>query len=543
MKSELADIVRSFATSHFSVSAEEAAIIERAATAIESGEPKAALTILRAGAADAQGPAQAFAYAETAMQTGHAAMAVPLMRQWTQRQSDRADIWFAYGSVMNAVNDSDEAAMAFETALRLAPGNPDIQAALGRTLYAMGRPSEALPLLEDVIQAQPDDAYSLLTLSYVKASLGARREAIDLAERILAERPFNSNAFFQLAEISPDQAQVYASAAEDLIENEKAIPEDRATAAFAIGRLLERQGEKKKAFEKFRRANTIRREALRQAGGLIDARHWRDSSDQLRRDFPIDRVKACAAHGSKSEEPVFIVGMPRTGSTLTEQVLSGHKDISSLGEVYALARTDHLLQKASAQSGQNHLMCLEDSATVQRLSAHYLNAIKGGRDDALRRTDKMLLNYKRVALIAILFPRARVIHCTRDPRDVGLSIFKHRFNVNMTYSHDLPSIANRILECDSVMAYGRELLGAQLLTVRYEDMVDNLESESRRIVEHLGLPWDEACLDFDRSKRSVVTLSQSQVRQPIYMSSAGAWRDWERELQPLIEILTDNGAL
>ena len=427
--------------------------------------------------------------------------------------------------------------------MRLAPGNPDIQALLGHTLYGLGRPEEALPLLEDVVRVRPDDGDSLLKLSFVKVSAGEQREAAELAERVLTKGPFHADAFFQLAGISPDRAEVYVSEGEDLLTDEKALPEDRATAAFAIGRLFEKRGENRKAFEKFDRDNTIRRDALRKAGRMPETRPWHELADHLRHAFPIDRLKACAAHGSKSEEPVFIVGMPRTGSTLTEQVLAGHKHISALGELYDLARTDHLLQQTSTQSGRSQLMCLEEPATVHYLSAHYLNAMKGGRDEVLKYTDKMPLNYKRIALIAILFPRAQIIHCQRDPRDVELSIFKHRFVLNLTYTHDLTSIANRILECNAVMAYGQELLGDRLLTVRYEDMVTHLESESRRIVAHLGLPWDEACLDFNLSKRSVVTLSQLQVRQPIYMSSVGAWREWESELQPLIQILEDGEAL
>ncbi len=266
-------------------------------------------------------------------------------------------------------------------------------------------------------------------------------------------------------------------------------------------------------------------------------------AEKIRRDFPAELIELCSAFGSNTEAPIFILGMPRTGSTLIEQMLGAHPNVSPMGERYDLRHVENLLIKKAETSGQTLQEQFKTPKVVQFLANEYLTRLKADGATGLRFTDKMPLNSKRIVLISILFPRSTVIHCQRDPRDVGLSIYKRQFNNELPYTMNLEAIAHRILETDAVMAYGREVLGDRLLTVRYEDLVKDFDGESRRIVRHTGLPWDDACLEYSTLNRGIVTHSQQQVRQPIYTSSVGIWRKYETQLQPLIAALEREGAL
>jgi hypothetical protein len=238
--------------------------------------------------------------------------------------------------------------------------------------------------------------------------------------------------------------------------------------------------------------------------------------------------------GDPSEQPVFVVGMMRSGTSLLEQILDCHPQVHGHGERNEIAQIAMALQQAA---GAPYPGCLAtvDAATVAKYAAGYLAFLRKDAPDALRSIDKLPHNFSHLGLISLLFPRARIIHCVRDPLDTCLSNYFTDFNEKNTFTYDLPALAHEYREYRRLMAHWLAVLPNPVLEVPYEGLVDDLESWSRRAVAFLGLDWDNACLAFHENKRPVFTKSLWQVRQPLYRDSVGRWRRYARHLGPLFD--------
>jgi hypothetical protein len=235
-----------------------------------------------------------------------------------------------------------------------------------------------------------------------------------------------------------------------------------------------------------------------------------------------------------SDLPVFIVGMPRSGTSLVEQILDSHPQIHGAGELTDIAKIAESLS-ACIDSGTPYPECLGELSTelLDRIAEPHLAKLRQLNASALRITDKMPHNFLYLGLVQKLFPHARVIHVLRHPLDTCVSIFFQEFSSEHAYAYDLRHLAGYYQQYERLMQHWERALRLPMLEVRYEDLVDNQERESRRMLEFLGLPWDRQCLDFFRNKRHVATPSYDQVRQPIYASSVERWRRYDRYLEPL----------
>ena len=230
--------------------------------------------------------------------------------------------------------------------------------------------------------------------------------------------------------------------------------------------------------------------------------------------------------GEFSELPVFIVGMPRSGTSLVEQIAASHPDVFGAGELKDVGNIASSLSFGQIQRGP-----INDAA---RKELDHLRNLGGS---SLRMIDKMPANVEYLGLIAMLFPAARVIICRRDPRDTCLSCFFQHFEAGNLYAFDLNHCGRHHLQTDRLIAHWLKVLPLRMLQVRYEGLVADLEEQSRRIISFLGLPWNPACLSFHQTERTVLTASDWQVRQPIYTRSVGRWRNYERHLGPLFKAL------
>lgn len=242
--------------------------------------------------------------------------------------------------------------------------------------------------------------------------------------------------------------------------------------------------------------------------------------------------------GDDSERPVFVVGMPRSGTTLTEQILASHPQVFGAGE-RNFAQSTFISLPAVLGRNEPPLACLAhlDRDAAGRLAAGHLGRLReldGGT--AARVVDKMPENYLLLGFLHTLFPRARLIHCRRDPRDVALSCWITNF-ARIRWACDLEHIAHHLLQYFRIMEHWRRVLPAPVFEVDYEELVADQEGVSRRLVAWLGLEWDPACLRFHQTERLVRTASVAQVRQPIYTRSVARWRHYESLLAPLLERL------
>jgi hypothetical protein len=247
--------------------------------------------------------------------------------------------------------------------------------------------------------------------------------------------------------------------------------------------------------------------------------------------FDVSHFRAVRGAGHPSERPIFIVGMPRSGTTLVEQILASHSMVFGAGELGEIPRIAADLSSFEAGG-------------ILAAAQRYLDSL--GRiapTEAQRVTDKLPVNYRHLGVIATLFPNARIVHCRRDPRDIALSCFIEMFNIRDLDFTDLEGIAHAIVEEARLMQHWRTVLPVSIFELDYAQLVMHLEIESRRLVEYCGLPWEDHCLSFHRTERNIDTPSRWQVRQPIYSSSAGRWRNYAHQLQSAISILDSYGLI
>jgi len=361
--------------------------------------------------------------------------------------------------------------------------------------------------------------------------LGQQKDAITRYEQALAIMPDFAKAHRNLSMIKPKLEQ--ASIIEKLLTKPTVPKKDAMHYQYALGNLYNDAKSYTKAFEHYLKANSLKRKSI-----TYDSQNHSDYVDGLITSYSKRYFQEKAAFGSDSELPVFIVGMPRSGTTLTEQIVSSHPQVYGAGELISFNYFDRAIAKQfEASSPYPECLSLLNSLMANKFSEKYLKELDGYSQNAKRITDKLPGNYFRIGLIKALFPKARIIHCKRNALDTCTSIFSLYFPQGHNYSFDLTELGRHYIDYERLMAHWRSLFPDEIFDVQYEELVMNQETVSRQLIEHLGLEWDEKCLEFDKNKRAVRTASNLQVRKPIYKSSINRWKRYEKQLGPLLEIL------
>ena len=261
--------------------------------------------------------------------------------------------------------------------------------------------------------------------------------------------------------------------------------------------------------------------------------------------FDLGLIARLSGGGDPSPVPIFILGMPRSGSTLVEQILACHPQVQAGGELGAMARMTGVVRDAQGRTAiYPAYMSQLLPVSLPQLAGAYLGELPPLAAGKTRLTDKTPGNHWSVGLIRLMLPTAKIIHTVRDPLDTCVSCFSQLFTFGQSFCYDLGELGRYYCRYSQLMDHWQAVLPTgSLLEVRYEEVVDNLEEQARRLVDFCGLPWDDRCLDFHRNQRPVGTASGLQVRQPIYRSSIGRWRRYETSLGPLRAELERHGPL
>jgi hypothetical protein len=266
--------------------------------------------------------------------------------------------------------------------------------------------------------------------------------------------------------------------------------------------------------------------------------------DRIEEVFTPALIAAKAGAGEPAAAPIFVMGMPRSGTTLVEQIIASHPVVHGAGELHAF--NDAVNELSAADGGTMPFpdgVPALDGGDLRQIGARYVAALRAlaARDETASReriTDKMPSNYYFAGLIHLALPNATIIHCMRDPVDTCVSCFSKLFSGEQNHTYDLAELGRYYRRYQQLMAHwSRALPAGRILDVRYEDVVADLDGQARRIIAHCGLPWDDACLSFHKTERPVRTASVTQVRQPIYSSAIGRWRVYEAQLGPLLDAL------
>ena len=501
-------------------------------------------------------------------QLGKTRDAERLYREALALKPDHLDTYINLGLLYAAEADHPRALAAFSEALKLDAGNYTTWFASGRSLVQLARGKDALAAYRKASAAAWQDSERLQSLGVALREAGEFEEARRCHIRALALAPDSPQAenglgnvlamggdlgaaeqhYRRALSLKPDYAGAFHNL-EDVARlgpkdplwpalmalSDRAAslpPEAGISLQFTLGRVWESERDYPRAFGHFQEGNRLKRAS-------IDYDETRQA--QFFADF-LDVYPAMAAHGLEQgdERPVFIVGMPRSGTSLVEQILASHPKVYGAGETHALRNC--LREELPPDNGDYALprqLAGLDTAAFQRIAARYSRYLDEIAPGTLRVTNKLPGNMVFVGLMRLLYPKARIIHCLRDPLDTCLSCYTKLFTTGHPFSYGLGELGRFHRMYQGLMAGWRDMLPQDtMLELRYEELVSDLEGGARRLVEHCGLPWDDACLSFHTATRPVRTASLAQVRRPIYTSSVGSWKRYEKELAPLREALS-----
>lgn len=535
---------------------------------------------------------------------GEQERAARIYEQIVALKPDFVEAHYNFGAVLTDMKMYAEAVPHFARALALRPHDADIHHGIGIALQRSGRSAEAVEHYRQSLDLDPARQAARINLSAALLELGKLDEALQQAESAVAREPANPELLANLAAILTvagrlDEARVYCERAmaidsrvasvhytlgnickfsglfdQAMAQYTKAIeiapdhvrahenladiksfqpgdPElavleqlairkdltDQDAVHFALAKAYEDCKEYSRSFEYLRKANALRRARIpyNHEGAIALSRRVIALFDRNL----LDRFEGA---GDPSPVPIFVLGMPRSGSTLVEQILGSHPAISAAGELTDLNKAEQAVLESIdlAYKFPEHVPLLQP-ATLRRIGEEYVRRLHAHLNGKTRVVDKLPSNFLRVGLIRLILPNAKIIHTTRDPIDTCVSCFSRAFDAaGPPYTYNMTELGQYYRSYAEVMAHWRSVLPRDaFLDVSYEELTEDPEGQARRLIDYCGLPWDASCLNFQGNARPVFTASVVQVRQPIYRTSVQRWRKYESEIGPLLDALGD----
>jgi tetratricopeptide (TPR) repeat protein len=501
---------------------------------VDLGRPQAAVARYRRAIAFQPGYADAHNnLAATLKELGEMAAAILSYRRAIDLQPANAAIHNNLGNLLRDQGALEESISAYRQAIALQPDFAAAHNNLGNALRDQGMLEEAIRAYRRVIELQPDfaDAHShlgtaLLEQGEIDAAFAAFDAAIGLAPKRGAFHRMLVNTG-RVAADSPAMARLEALAAEALPET------DRMQVHFALGAVYAETGDAEKSF-----AHLLQGNRLKRCRTSYDEAATLALFDRVMGVFTRGFLQARHGAGTISDVPIFVVGMPRSGTTLVEQILASHPRVHGAGELRDLPRLVSQLETEAPETPFPELATTLSGEALARLGAAYLQGVKAHAAASTHIVDKLPDNFLRIGLIRLILPGAKIIHVLRDPVETCLSCFSKLFTDDQPYTYDLGELGRYYRAYRVMMAHWRNILPPDtLLEIRYEDIVADLEGQARRLLSQCGLSWDDRCLAFHDHRRVVRTASAAQVRRPLYASSVGRWHAFAERARPLLDAL------
>jgi tetratricopeptide (TPR) repeat protein len=502
-------------------------------------------------------------YGQTLFQMKRFADAAAQYEKALELKPDYIEALYSHGNVLRVMQRYREALASFQKLLAIKPNDADALNVCGLTLQHLKRFAEALSSFDRAITIKPDFVHALNNRGTALQELGRFEEALREFDKALSLRPdfaearFNKgllclmlgrqeearHAFETGIKLSPRKSDFYLgltickqfaaddpliSAMEDLARDETLNVEGRIKLGFALGKAFRDIGQFEPSFSQVLHASTLKRSHLDYNEGPVLA-----LAELLPAIFSGTRIAEKSGKGHPSPLSVFVIGMPRSGTTLIEQILASHPQVFAAGEIDDFKR-------AIAETFGGFPETLENVSAERllELGQRYVTNLRALAPEAERITDKSTQNWPFIGLIHLALPNTRIVHVHRDPVDTCLSSFFTLFAEGQVHTYDFAELGHYYRAYATLMAHWRAVLPAGvMLDVQYEELVADFENQARRIIAHCGLEWDDACFAFQKAKRAVKTASAFQVRQPLYSSSIGLWRRYLPLVQPLLDAL------
>lgn len=450
-------------------------------------------------------------------------------------KNDFADAYYNKGNAFYGMRRYQDAIEAYQKAIEFRPKFCEAYNNMGNVYTEMGRIDEGEAALKKALEIKPEYDAAYNNLGNIKKQQGKREEAVECYNKALEITADYPEAHRHLAlsnKYSPDNLE-HAERIKSALKKEGLTDSSRMHLHFALGKIYDDCQMIDEAFEHYKIANDIRHNEMK-----FDINKHHDYIDRLINIYDNGFFDGRKKFGSDSSLPVLVVGMPRSGTTLVEQIISSHPKAAAGGELVAVHQMEALIAKQLRTSTPypENARLLDENNTLN-FANEYVRYLKSFSEEAERITDKMPDNFLSLGFFRLLFPRGHIIHCRRYPLDSCLSIYFQFFVQANGYAYDLKTLGKYYNEYLRIMEHWRNLDSINMYEVQYEELVANQEKISKEIIKHIGLKWDKACIDFHKNKRPVRTASSDQVRRPMYSSSVNRSKKYESYLKPLIDII------
>jgi cytochrome c-type biogenesis protein CcmH/NrfG len=518
------------------------AALQRGLAYLEAGRPEAAANECRRILEAAPDLTEAhFLVGLAALAAKDRRTAVAAFGSVTRLRPEHGAAWAQLARLFVQAGQPARAERALAQAVAHERGDPLVQDLIGMTHSLLGDQAGARTWYGKAVAGAPDQVGYRINLANALVFLGETRAAEAEIERVLALAPDNPQAHWLLSGIRRAQDRFHVETLVHLAARPAQSPQALAFIFYALGKELEDLEEWDRAFAAFARGAAWRRRTLDFDEAAEEATY-----STLERTFTAewlaDDRAARPEQFAADPAPIFVVGQPRTGTTLVERIISAHSQVRSAGELQQFGLSvRRLLRYEGPRRFPAEMM--EAAATLDgaALGRAYLTATARQRGDAPFFVDKLPSNFLYLPLILKALPRARVVHLVRDPMDACFASFKQLFADAYPHSYDQGEMARHFVRYHRLMASWRERFPGRIIDVRYEEVAADIEPQARKLIARLGLPWEDACLDFHRQEAPVATASAVQVREPVHTRSVGRWRRYERHLAPMQEIIEAAG--
>jgi len=492
--------------------------------------------------------------------------ALTLLNKAISQDPDNAHAHNNLGNALRALDRKEEAVAAYKRVVEI---NPEFALGyynLGLILLELEELNDAIHCFDQALRINPVDKNAYLGLGNARSAQGNLDQAVSAFQEAIAIDPLYEKAYKELGrtfadhgeiemaltanrkalKINPEYAKAYLSlsknkkftecdddirAMESLFSKKGISDEDSVYLAFALGKAYEDLGDFDKSMEYVNKATRLKRDSYD-----YSISESQEEFDRIKEVFSPDFFSNHYDSGDPDRTPIFILGMPRSGTSLVEQILASHADVYGAGELKDLGKILGSIRTSEKekQSGIIPAELLElDARAFADLGKQYITRIRRHSANAKFITDKFPHNFLYIGFVRAILPNARIIHCTRDPMDNCLSIFKTRLKSGHGYADNMSELGQYYRMYLELMEYWRATLPGFVYDQSYEDLVGSQQEQVGKLLQHCGLDWDDACLDFHKTRRKVKTASNAQIRRPIYNDSVKLWKRYEKQLEPL----------
>jgi tetratricopeptide (TPR) repeat protein len=441
-----------------------------------------------------------------------------------------------YIQVLRKQQKYQEALANAKILIQQEPNNPQFQSVFAVESMQSGDYDTALMTFDSILKILPEEPVTLTSRGNALKTQGRKEEAIDSYRRAIRKYPAHGEAYYSLANL---KLFSFRDKEIEAMESQEVNPGisymARIYLDFALGKAYEDRGDFDKAFSYYERGNSFKRSQSRYKAEDITT-EFHAQADVFDDSF----VQAIASSGVKAADPIFIVGLPRSGSTLLEQILASHSQVDGTMELPNILSLAQKLRRGDNLSGTNHypsVLKTLDAEALSKFGEAYIKDTRVHRGSAPFFIDKMPNNFRHIGLINLILPNAKIIDARRHPMGCCFSAFKQLFHEGQEFTYGLEQVGTYYKDYVELMDHWDKVLPGKVLRVQYEEVVADLDTQVRRILDYCGLDFEENCISFYETDRSVRTPSSEQVRQPIYQSGVDQWKNFEANLEPLKKAL------